>query len=220
MALTLVIGNKAYSSWSLRPWLLLKHGGVAFEEVRVPLYRDDSAPALARWSPSGKVPVLIDGDLTIWDSLAICEYLAERFPDTCGWPRDAVARATARAVSAEMHAGFTALRSEMTFNCRQRRRLSASPETRAEIARIAALWNDCRARFGAKGAWLFGPFSPADAMFAPVALRFMTYGVTVDGAASEYVQTVAGDAAVQSWIAAARREVEVLPQNEPGELIA
>ena len=220
MGLTLVIGNKAYSSWSLRPWLLLKQGGVPFEEVRVPLYRDDSAATLARWSPSGKVPVLVDDALTIWESLAIIEYLAERFPDTCGWPRDPAARATARAVSAEMHAGFSAVRHEMTFNCRQRRRVRPSEATRSEISRAAALWNDCRARFGAKGPWLFGPFSPADAMFAPLALRFVTYGVTLDGAASEYVQTVAGDAAVQAWIAAARREVEVLPQNEPGELVA
>ena len=219
MGLTLVIGNKAYSSWSLRPWLLLKQGGVPFEEVRVPLYRDDSAATLARWSPSGKVPVLVDDALTIWESLAIIEYLAERFPDTCGWPRDPAARATARAVSAEMHAGFSAVRHEMTFNCRQRRRVRPSEATRSEISRAAALWNDCRARFGAKGPWLFGPFSPADAMFAPLALRFVTYGVTLDGAASEYVQTVAGDAAVQAWIAAARREVEVLPQNEPGELV-
>ena len=219
MGLTLVIGNKAYSSWSLRPWLLLKQGGVPFEEVRVPLYRDDTAAALARWSPSGKVPVLVDDALTIWESLAIIEYLAERFPDTCGWPRDPAARATARAVSAEMHAGFSAVRHEMTFNCRQRRRVRPSEATRSEISRAAALWNDCRARFGAKGPWLFGPFSPADAMFAPLALRFVTYGVTLDGAASEYVQTVAGDTAVQAWIAAARREVEVLPQNEPGELV-
>jgi glutathione S-transferase len=220
MGLTLVIGNKAYSSWSLRPWLLLKHGGVAFDEVRIPLYRDDSAAALARWSPSGKVPVLVDGELIIWESIAIIEHLAERFPDTCGWPRDPAARATARAVSAEMHAGFSALRHQMTFNCRQRRRVSAAEATRSEIARAAAIWNDCRARFGSKGAWLFGPFSPADAMFAPLALRFVTYGVTVDGAAAEYVQTVAGDSAVQAWIAAARREVEVLPQNELGELVA
>jgi len=219
MGLTLVIGNKAYSSWSLRPWLLLKQGGVPFEEVRIPLYRDDSAATLARWSPSGKVPVLVDDALTIWESLAIIEYLAERFPDTCGWPRDPAARATARAVSAEMHAGFSAVRHEMTFNCRQRRRVRPSEATRSEISRAAALWNDCRARFGAKGPWLFGPFSPADAMFAPLALRFVTYGVTLDGAAAEYVQTVAGDAAVQAWIAAARREVEVLPQNEPGELV-
>ncbi|MEO8603817.1 MAG: glutathione S-transferase family protein [bacterium] len=220
MGLTLVIGNKAYSSWSLRPWLLLKHGNVAFDEVRIPLYRDDTAAALASWSPSGKVPVLVDGELTIWDSLAIIEHLAERFPDTCGWPRDPTARATARAVSAEMHAGFMALRTEMTFNCRSRRRIQASSAAGVEIARAAAIWNDCRARFGSRGPWLFGPFSPADAMFAPLALRFLTYGVTVDGAAAEYVQTVVGDSSVQAWIAAARREVEVLPQNELGELVA
>ena len=216
MALTLVIGNKAYSSWSLRPWLLLRRAGVAFEEVRVPLYRDDSPAALRRWSPAGKVPVLIDGDLTIWESLAIVEYLAERFPDACGWPRDAAARAVARAASSEMHAGFAALRAEMPFNCRQRRRVTASAAAVADIARVQALWGECRARFGGGGPWLFGAFGPADAMFAPVALRFLTYGVALDATARAYVETVAADAAVQAWIAAGRLEREVIAGSEVG----
>ena len=217
MSLTLVIGNKAYSSWSLRPWLLLAQSGVDFEEVRIPLYRDDSPTALARWSPSGKVPVLIDGALTIWESLAIVEYLAERFAERCGWPRDPAARAVARAVSAEMHAGFAALRSQMVFNCRARRRVTIDDAAAADIARVQALWRECRSRFGAGGPWLFGAFSPADAMFAPVALRFATYGPPLDDVARDYVATVEAHPAVQRWIAAARGETEVIPGNELGE---
>ena len=216
--LTLVIGNKAYSSWSLRPWLLLKHGGVAFEEVRIPLYREDSAPLLARWSPSGKVPVLHDGALAIWESLAIVEYVAERFPDACGWPRDAAARAIARAVSAEMQAGFNALRFAMPFNCRARKRIALAEDAQRDVARVAALWADCRSRFGAAGPWLFGTFSPADAMFAPVALRFVTYGVALDGPAAAYVDAIANHAAVQEWIAAGRVESEVIEASEVGTL--
>jgi glutathione S-transferase len=217
MALTLVIGNKAYSSWSLRPWLLLQHGGIAFDEVRIPLYRDDSAAPLARWSPTGKVPVLIDGELSIPESIAIIEYLAERFPDRCGWPRDTAARAIARAASAEMHAGFAALRNEMPFNCRQRRRVALSPAATQDVRRVQALWADCRARFGAGGPWLFGAFSPADAMFAPVALRFVTYGVPLDAPARAYVDAVAAHPAVQEWIAAGRTESEVIAGSEVGD---
>lgn len=217
MALTLVIGNKAYSSWSLRPWLLLANAGIDFAEVRIPLYRDDSAAALARWSPTGKVPVLIDDDLTIPESIAIVEYLAERFPDRCGWPATAPARAVARAVSAEMHAGFVALRTEMPFNCRARRRLALGPEASRDVQRVQAVWADCRERFGAGGPWLFGAFSPADAMYAPVALRFRTYGVSLTAPARDYADAVATHPAVQEWIAAARVETEVLPGNEVGE---
>lgn len=217
MALTLVIGNKAYSSWSLRPWLLLAQAGVDFTEVRVPLYRDDSAAALGRWSPTGKVPVLIDGDLVIPESLAILEYLAERFRERCGWPAAVAARATARAVSAEMHAGFAALRGAMPFNCRARRRVAPAADAAGEVQRVQALWADCRRRFGAGGPWLFGAFSPADAMYAPVALRFVTYGVPLDAPARAYVETVAAHPAVQQWIAAARTEAEVIASSEVGE---
>lgn len=216
MSLTLVIGNKAYSSWSLRPWLLLADAGIDFEEVCIPLYRDDSAAALARWSPSGKVPVLRDDGVTIWESLAIVEHLAERFPERCGWPRDPAARATARAASAEMHAGFAALRAQMPFNCRARKRLTLDAAAVQDIARVQALWRDCRGRFGAGGPWLFGAFSPADAMFAPVALRFATYGTPLDDTARTYVATVESHPAVQRWIAAARLEREVIPGNEVG----
>jgi glutathione S-transferase len=217
MALTLVIGNKAYSSWSLRPWLLLKNGDVDFEEVRIPLYRDDSAAPLARWSATGKVPVLVDDGLSIPESIAIIEYIAEGFPDRCGWPGEAAARAIARAASAEMHAGFAALRNEMPFNCRSRRRVALSPAAAQDVQRAQALWADCRRRFGAGGPWLFGAFSPADAMFAPVALRFVTYGVVLDQTAKAYVDAVAAHPAVQAWIAAARTESEVIPGSEVGQ---
>lgn len=217
MALTLVIGNKAYSSWSLRPWLLLANAGIDFTEVRIPLYRDDSAAALARWSPTGKVPVLVDDALTIPESIAIVEYLAERYPERCGWPAAPGARAVARAVSAEMHAGFVALRSEMPFNCRSRRRVALGPEATRDVQRVQAVWDDCRRRFGAGGPWLFGAFSPADAMYAPVALRFRTYGVPLAEPARAYVEAVAAHPAVQAWVAAARTEREILPGSEVGE---
>lgn len=213
---TLVIGNKAYSSWSLRPWLLLKHGGLPFDEVRIPLYRADSAAPLARWSPSGKVPVLHDDGLVIWESLAILEYLAETYPDACGWPRERAARALARAASAEMQAGFNALRNAMPFNCRARRRVTLDDDARRDVARVAALWNECRGRFGGGGEWLFGAFSPVDAMYAPIALRFVTYGIALDGAAGAYVASIAAHPAVQEWIAAGRAEVEVIESNEVG----
>jgi glutathione S-transferase len=217
VALTLVIGNKVYSSWSLRPWLLLRAGGVPFEEVRIPLYRPDSKARFLAWSPAGRVPVLVDGALRAWDSLAICETLAERFPERCGWPGDPAARALARSVSAEMHAGFVSLRSELPMNCRERRAgVVPSPAAQAEIERVAALWSDCRARFGAGGPWLFGAFSPADAMYAPVALRFHAYGVALAEVPAAYVATVLGHPAVQDWMAAARREPEVLEKFERG----
>lgn len=217
MALTLVIGNKAYSSWSLRPWLLLKHGNVAFDEVRIPLYREDSAAALAKWSPTGKVPVLIDDGLVIAESIAILEYAAERFPDGCGWPADVAARALARAASAEMHAGFGALRMAMPFNCRSRRRVSLSHAAAQDVARVQALWAECRTRFGAGGPWLFGRFSPADAMFAPVALRFVTYGIALDATARAYVDAVAAHPAVRAWIESGTKEAEIIPGSEVGD---
>src|SRR5258706_14625962 len=150
--LALVIGNKKYSSWSLRPWILLRHPGAAFEEIHIPLYRPDSKERILRYSPSGKVPLLIDGDVTIWESLAICEYVAERFPAARLWPADAAARAVARAVASEMHAGFAALRYELPMNCLgPRTGVTPSHEARADVDRITALWRDCRHRFGAAG---------------------------------------------------------------------
>jgi glutathione S-transferase len=207
--LTLVIGNKNYSSWSMRPWLLLRQADIPFEEVRIPLYQPDSAAQLAAWSPSGLLPALHDGDIRVWDSLAICEYVNERFPDKQLWPADTAARAVARAVSAEMHAGFGALRRDMSMNIRARYPgMGRTPECLAEVARILTIWTDCRARFGSGGDFLFGRFGIADAMFAPVVLRFQTYGVALMGAAKDYAEAVLALPAMQEWVADGVAETE------------
>ncbi|ODU25685.1 MAG: glutathione S-transferase [Thiobacillus sp. SCN 62-729] len=217
-SLTLVIGNKNYSSWSLRPWLLLRQAGIPFEAVRIPLYRPGATEELAKWSPSGKVPALHDGDLRVWDSLAICEYLNERFPDKQLWPADAAARAVARAVSAEMHAGFPALREHMSMNIRaQRPGQGRTPECLADVARILAIWTECRARFGNGGDFLFGRFGIADAMYAPVVLRFQTYGVALDGAARDYAEAVRALPALQEWVADGVAETERIEMFERDE---
>lgn len=207
--LTLIIGNKNYSSWSMRPWVVMRQARIPFREVFVPLYRPDSGDALGKWSPSGKVPALHDGDIRVWDSLAICEYLNERHPDKQLWPVDDAARAMARSVSAEMHSGFTALRSQMSMNIRARRiGQGRTEESLADIARVIAIWNDCRETWGAGGDFLFGRFSIADAMYAPVVLRFLTYGVALDGAAKAYAEAVRALPAVQAWVADAAVETE------------
>ncbi|RFA27752.1 glutathione S-transferase [Alkalilimnicola ehrlichii] len=213
--LTLVIGNKNYSSWSLRPWLLLKVGKVDFREVRVPLHAEDSEQQVRRYSPTGKVPVLQHGDLTIWDSLAIAEYLAEQFPQLKGWPEDATARAVARSVSAEMHSEFAALRQELPMNCRvQLKDYPLSEDVQRDIDRICEIWRDCRARFGGGGPWLFGEFSVADAMFAPVALRFMSYGVALGEFEAAYRDQILAMPEIQEWIEAGREEYEVIERAE------
>jgi glutathione S-transferase len=217
MPLTLVIGDKTYSSWSLRPWHLLRHGGVRFEEVVIPLYRAGSRERILALSPSGKVPALLEDGRCIWDSLAICEAVAERFPDRCGWPRDAEARAYARSVSAEMHAGFAALRHELPMNAREKRSgVVPSAEARAEIERVCEIWAGCRARYGAGGPWLFGAFSPADAMYAPVALRFWCYEPALPPAAAAYRDTVLADPPIAAWMQQAREEPERLERFERG----
>jgi glutathione S-transferase len=213
--LTLVIGNKNYSSWSLRPWLLLRHHGVAFDEVRLPLDTPEFASGVARWSPSGRVPVLHRGDLVVWDSLAICEYVNETFLDGRGWPREVSTRAVARAVSAEMHSGFQALRSALPMNCRKRASNFVVPqEARRDAARITQLWRDCRARFAADGPFLFGGFSIADAMYAPVVLRFRTYGVAIGDVEQRYADAVLALPAVREWLAAAEAEGLPLPKYD------
>jgi glutathione S-transferase len=213
--LVLVIGNKAYSSWSLRPWLLMRQAGIAFEELRLSLYTEGAKQKILQYSPTGKVPVLRDGGLTIWDSLAICEYLAEKHPEKQLWPADVAARALARAISAEMHSGFTNLRSQMPMNVRRQIPGRAkTPEAVAEIARIEAIWNDCRSHHGKRGPFLFGAFSIADAMYAPVVSRLHTYGVTLPGKAGEYAGAIHALPAMQEWIAGAHAEIEVNPQYE------
>lgn len=213
---TLVIGNKNYSSWSLRPWILMRHCGLPFREVRISLYTPSAQEEIRTYSPSGKVPTLLDGSLAVWDSLAICEYLAERHPELELWPRDAAARAQARSVSAEMHSGFVPLRQNMPMSIR--RSLPGSGRTvdvAANIDRIQRIWSDCRQRYGASGPFLFGRFSIADAMYTPVVLRFRIYAVQLTGACREYADTILGLPALQQWLADAAAETEVIPAFEP-----
>ena len=213
---TLVIGNKNYSSWSLRPWLLMKQSDLAFQEVRVPLYVAGSKETLRAYGPSGKVPVLLDAAVTVWDSLAISEYLAERHPERQLWPADSAQRAVARSISAEMHSGFAPLRANMAMNCRGFfPGLGRTVEVAADIERIQRIWTDCRERFGLSGPYLFGAFTVADAMYAPVVLRFKTYAVQLSPIAQEYANTVLALPTLQEWIEAARAESEVIPAFEP-----
>ncbi len=210
---TLVIGNKAYSSWSLRPWFLMKHAGIEFDEVRIPLYQDDHAAKIRDYSPSGKVPVLVDGGTTVWDSLAICDYLAERHPERRLWPADIGTRAHGRAISAEMHAGFAALRRAMGMNVRRSfPGVGMQAAVAADIARIEAIWIDSLKRYG--GPFLLGAFSIADAMYAPVATRFKTYAVALSATAQCYADMLLALPAMRVWYAAANAETEVLPQFE------
>lgn len=218
--LEFITGNKTYSSWSLRPWLALRQTGAPFSEIVVSLYVPGYKQALLQHSPTGKVPVLKHGTRVIWDSLAICEYLAEQFPQAGLWPQDPEARALARAVSAEMHSGFPVVRQLMPFNCRAAHRQlpAATPELQTEIGRLQDIWRTARSRFGAEGPWLFGRFSIADAMFIPVALRFVTYGIGLDQTSQAYVDTVLAHPPVQEWIAAARRETDVIESSEIGQV--
>lgn len=212
---TLIIGNKNYSSWSLRPWFLMRQAGIDFKEIQISLGAPDTRAQILRHSPSGKVPALKDGEITVWDSLAIAEYLAEQHPQSQLWPKDRVARATARAISAEMHSGFGALRENMTQNCRKfLPGKGRAPGVAEDIARITELWADCRTRFGAAGEFLFGQFSIADAMYAPVVLRFRTYAVELDPVCAAYAQNILTLPAIEEWVTQAYAETEVLPQFE------
>ncbi len=215
--LTIYLGNKNYSSWSLRAWLALKRVGEPFEEVVIPLRQPDTRETILRDSPSGLVPALKHGELTIWDSLAIAEYLAETFPQASLWPAEAESRAVARAVSAEMHAGFVALRRNMPMNLRASfPGLGLTPEVQQDINRITAIWRGCRKRFGKGegGPFLFGPFTIADAMFAPVVGRFRTYGVELDEASREYARAVRDSGEMQEWAEAAVNEPWIIPEFE------
>lgn len=215
--LILVIGNKNYSSWSLRPWLVLRMAGLDFEEVRVPLYQPDSRDQILHHSPAGKVPILRDGDLTVWDSLAICEYVAELVPRAGLWPDDGAARARARSISAEMHAGFAPLRAAMPMNVRVQRATLVTPpsaDVRADVARIVAIFEECRERDGAGGAFLFGRFTIADAMFAPVVTRLRSYSVALPPRAQAYADAILALAPLREWITAGVAEPETFPDYE------
>ncbi len=208
----LVIGNKAWSSWSLRPWLAMRRLGLPFEEINVRLRRPDSKAEILKHCPSGLVPTLLDGDLAIWDSLAILEYLAEQHPEVQLWPADRTARATARSISAEMHSGYLALRQHCSMDVLARLPQATLPvEVATDVRRIVALWQDCRTRFGGGGPFLFSRFSGADAMYAPIASRFRTYVPDLtpygdDGTAQAYVETIFAMPEMATWSEGARTE--------------
>ena len=212
--LTLVIGNKNVSSWSMRPWVAATAFGIPFTEVRVLLDQPDTATNIARYSHAGRVPVLLAGEITIWDSLAICEYLAEQFPDKHMWPQDVAARAMARSIVAEMHSGFAELRTAMTMNVKARLPgRGRTPGAQADIGRICEIWEDCLARFG-HHRFLFGEFSIADAFYAPVVVRFQTYGVALAPALQAYCERVLAHPAVARWVSEALLETDPTPLHD------
>ncbi|MBT9292295.1 glutathione S-transferase family protein [Prosthecodimorpha staleyi] len=211
----LVIANKLYSSWSLRPWLVAAHFGIPFEELVIPLDQPDTHARILEHSPSGRVPCLIDGDLHVWESLAIIEYLAETFPDHAIWPRDREARALARSISNEMHAGFQGLRKACPMNLRRDFAWRDFGREASENAvRIVELWRDARRRHGAAGPFLFGAFSAADAMYAPVVIRFNGYNWPVEPDIRAYMDAVLTLPAFESWLSAARKETWIVPSDE------
>lgn len=216
MTLTLVIGNKNYSSWSMRPWMALKAANIPFREVCIPLYTTVAdKQRILDVTKSGKVPALVDDDVTVWDSLAIIEYLAERFPGANLWPKDRAARAHARSISAEMHSGFMPLRNECGMNIhRPVAAKQLSDDAKANIARVQDIWTDCRARYGGEGPYLFGAFTGADAMFAPVIHRFRTYDIGVTPPVRGYMNTMLENTAFQKWTDDALAETLIIDKFE------
>jgi glutathione S-transferase len=215
MALHLTIGNKNYSSWSFRPWIAMRNAGIAFSETVISLDAPEFKPQVTKISGTGKVPALADGDVHVWESLAILEYLAEKFPDAQLWPADASARAHARAIASEMHAGFVPLRRHCPMNMwRPVKPRELPPDVVTNVRRIDAMWTECRARYGKNGPFLFGTFGAADAMYAPVVSRFHTYAVEVGGASRAYMAAVMALPAWQEWQAAALKEPWVLAEDE------
>ena len=214
--LKLAIANKNYSSWSMRPWVLLTQAGIAFEEIQLKFSDEGRVPGVERYSPTRQVPVLIVDGEPVWDSLAICEAVAELLPDKHLWPADARARQFARSICAEMHAGFRNLRGAMPMNIRAALPgKGMNPQVQQDIDRIAAIWESCRARYGQGGELLFGQFTAADAFYAPVATRFLTYAVTLPRAAQRYADALLALPAVREWMAQARREAEFVRADEP-----
>jgi glutathione S-transferase len=209
----LVIGNKSWSSWSLRPWLAMRRVGLAFEEINIQLRQPDSKAEILKFSPSGMVPFLLDGDFGVWDSLAILEYLAEAHPDKGLWPEDMKARALARCAAAEMHSGFMPLRRNCSMEILASNPLDPMPEdVEADARRVVALWRECRTLYGQSGSFLFGAFTAADAMYAPVASRFRTYLPDLtrfgdDGTAADYVDTIFAMPEIQEWMEGARSQI-------------
>ncbi len=218
MPAKLIIGNKNYSTWSLRAWFLLAEAGIDFEEERLALDTDGFAAKIAEYSPAGHVPVLVLDGTPIWDTMAIAEAAAEHWPDKGLWPADAIARAHARSICAEMHSGFSVLRAAMPMNCRAMGRKVLLPdELAADIDRIFEIWSDCHKKYQSGGDWLFGDFSVADAMYAPVVLRFRTYGIDLPQSANTYPNCLLQSDALQEWLAAAESETEVIEKEETGQ---
>ena len=216
--LTLVIGNKCYSSWSLRPWILLRQLGVPFDEIVIPLYQEGSKEKILEHSPAGKVPILKDGDITVWESLAIMDYVAEARPNITVWPKERNARAFARSISTEMHAGFAALRNACSMNLGKKfPAKDRGEEVSTDVKRITAIWREARQRFGHGGPFLFGAFGAADAMYAPVVTRFETYSIPVDDMSRAYMDAVMSTAAFRDWRAAGLKESWVLTHVEVDE---
>lgn len=213
MTLKLIIGNKNYSSWSLRAWLYLKASGLDFEEIRLPLFTERWPQEIGHYTPAGRVPVLIDGDVTVWDTQAIFAYLHELHPTAVSWPAEKVARALARSIAAEMHAGFMGVRNDLPQNIRARQTLALATlptSTQQEIQRIQSIWADCQQRFGGSGPWLFGQFTIADVMYAPVALRFLTYDIPVAAEAAFFMTAVRSSPWVQQWADDSAAESETI----------
>ncbi len=211
----LVIGNKNYSSWSLRPWLVLKNVGIDFTEIRIPLDTEGFKDKILQHSPAGKVPIYKENDIVVWDSLAICEYLAEKEPSL--WPSSLEARSRARSISSEMHSGFPALRDELPMNCRAKNRtVSLSAAASRDVHRIIEIWESCLGRYSSDGEWLCGRFSIADAMFAPVVSRFITYGIETSDLSKRFIEAVASNIHMQQWFDDAEKEEEVIETTEVG----
>jgi len=216
--LTLIIGNKNYSSWSLRPWFWMKHLGIEFKEIRIPLFTEQTNAQLEKYYSNYKVPVLLDKEFIVWDSLAILEYLSEKFPLLRGLPDDQEDRAMVRSVCAEMHSSFSAMRAELPMNCRKSfSGISLSPEAEEDIARITAIWRYFRRRYEQKGPWLFGDFTIADAMFAPVVIRFKGYNIALNEIEQEYVEQVLSQNAMIEWCHAGKQESEIIAMDEINE---
>lgn len=215
----LVIGNKNYSTWSMRPWVLLRHFDIDFDEIRIPLFVPGYQEALTHYSPTLRVPVLIDAGLTIWDSLAICEYVSEKYLEGAAYPQAIAERARCRSVCSEMHSGFSVIRSQLPMNIRAHRKIEFSPEVVAECRRVEHIWTEARTRCDGKGNYLFGDFTIADCMYAPMALRFVTYGVKLTPVAQAYVESLLANSAVQAWCAEARLESETISVSEKGEAV-
>ena len=213
MSLKLVIGNRNYSSWSFRGWLYLKESKISFEEIYLPLFTENWLEDIQKYSPAKRVPVLIDGDLVVWDTLAIFEYLLEKYNHAIGWPEQIADRAEARSITAEMHSGFLAVREELPVNIRaqpKNRWPDLTKEAQNQVGRICEIWESCYKRNNRQGKWLFGPMSIADIMYAPVALRFLTYGIPVPPLANNFIQAILELESVQEWIDSAKKEEESL----------